>query len=77
MPEGVKSLARYLVKYVVSPPISVRRIDRYDGGKVKYHYKSHRTERVETEEVGVYTFIGRMIQHVLPKGFKRIRYYGV
>ncbi len=25
----------------------------------------------------VYTFIGRMIQHVLPKGFKRIRYYGV
>jgi hypothetical protein len=77
VPERVNSLARYLVKYVVSPPISVRRIDRYDGGKVKYHYKSHRTERVETEEVGVYTFIGRMIQHVLPKGFKRIRYYGV
>ena len=25
----------------------------------------------------MYTFIGRMIQHVLPKGFKRIRYYGV
>jgi len=27
--------------------------------------------------VDVYTFIGRMIQHVLPKGFKRIRYYVV
>ena len=25
----------------------------------------------------VYTFIGRMIQHIPPKGFKRIRYYGV
>ena len=25
----------------------------------------------------VYTFIGRMIQHVFPKGFQRIRYYGV
>src|SRR5687767_13468613 len=23
------------------------------------------------------TFIGRMIQHAMPKGFKRIRYYGV
>ena len=23
------------------------------------------------------TFIGRMIQHVVPKGFKRVRYYGV
>jgi hypothetical protein len=27
--------------------------------------------------VEVYTVIGRMVQHVLPKGFKRIRYYGV
>jgi len=25
----------------------------------------------------VMTFIGRMIQHTRPKGFKRIRYYGV
>ena len=36
-----------------------------------------RTERVEHETVDVETFIGRMIQHTLPKGFKRIRYYGV
>jgi len=27
--------------------------------------------------VAVYTFIGRMIQQVFPKGFQRIRYYGV
>jgi hypothetical protein len=27
--------------------------------------------------VEVYTFIGRMVQHVFPKGFQRIRYYGV
>ena len=64
-------------KYVVSPPISVRRIDRYDGERVTYHYRSHRTDRVERETVEVATFIGRMIQHTMPKGFKRIRYYGV
>src|SRR2546430_9601034 len=40
-------------------------------------YRSHKTERVEWETVAVYTFIGRMIQHVFPKGFQRIRYYGV
>ena len=28
------SLARYLAKYVVSPPIALRRIDRYDGHRV-------------------------------------------
>ena len=62
---------------MVSPPISLRRIDGYDGQSVTYHYRSHKTERVERERVDVYTFIGRMIQHVLPKGFQRIRYYGV
>ncbi len=66
-----------MAKYVVSPPIAVRRIDRYDGARVTYHYRSHRTERVEHETVDVATFIGRMVQHMVPKGFKRIRYYGV
>jgi len=62
VPSGYQSLARYVAKYVVSPPISVRRIDRYDGHRVTYHYRSHRTERVEHETVDVNTFIGRMVQ---------------
>jgi putative transposase/transposase-like zinc-binding protein len=77
VPARYQSLATYLAKYVVSPPISLRRIDRYDGHRVTYHYRSHRSERVERETVEVYTFIGRMVQHVCPKGFKRVRYYGV
>jgi hypothetical protein len=76
-PARYQSLARYLAKYVVSPPISLRRIDRYDGHHVTYHYRSHKTERGERETVDVYTFIGRMVQHVFPKGFQRVRYYGV
>ena len=77
VPSPSQSLATYVAKDVVSPPLAVRRIDRYDGERVTYHYRSHRTERVEHETVGVETFIGRMIQHTMPKGFKRIRYYGV
>jgi Putative transposase/Transposase zinc-binding domain len=77
VPSQYQSLARYVAKYVISPPISVRRIDRYDGERVTYPYRSHRTERVEHETVDVETFIGRMVQHTVPKGFKRIRYYGV
>lgn len=57
--------------------MAVRRIDRYDGERVTYHYRSHRTDRVEHETVEVHPFIGRMVQHALPKGFKRMRYYGV
>jgi Putative transposase len=77
VPSRYQSLATYLATYVVSPPISLRRIDRYDGQQVTYHYRSHKSEQVERETVDVYTFIGRMIQHVFPKGFQRIRYYGV
>ncbi len=77
VPSRYESLARYLAKYVVSPPISLRRIDHYDGHQVKYHYGSHKTKRVEWETIAVYTFIGRMVQHTFSKGFKRIRYYGV
>src|SRR5437667_270403 len=77
VPSESQSVARYVAKYVVSPPIAVRRIDRYDGERVTYHYRSHRTDRMEHETVPVDTFIGRMVQHTMPKGFKRIRYYGV
>jgi hypothetical protein len=68
--------ARYVATDVVSPPIAVRRIDCYDGVRVTYHYRFHRTDRVEQETVPVATFIGRMVQHTLPKGFKRLRYDG-
>jgi hypothetical protein len=77
VPAQAHSVARYVAKYVVSPPIAVRRIDRYDGERVTYHYRSHRTDRMEHETVTVDRFIGRMVQHVMPKGFKRIRYSGV
>jgi hypothetical protein len=77
IPAQAQSVARYVAKYVVSPPIAVRRIDRYDGERVTYHYRSHRTDRMEYETVTVDRFIGRMVQHTLPKGFKRIRYDGV
>jgi putative transposase/transposase-like zinc-binding protein len=77
VPAQAHSVARYVAKYVVSPPIAVRRIDRYDGERVTYHYRSHRTDRMEHETVTVDRFIGRMVQHVMPKGFKRICYYGV
>jgi hypothetical protein len=77
VPAQAHSVARYVAKYVVSPPIAVRRIDRSDGARVTYHYRSHRTDRMEHETVPVATFIGRMVQHTLPKGLQRIRYYGV
>jgi hypothetical protein len=77
VPAQYQSGARSVAQYGVSPPIAVRRIDRYDGAQVTYHYRSHRTDRVEHETVAVEMFRGRMVQHTVPTGFKRIRYDGV
>jgi hypothetical protein len=77
VPAGGKGLAQYLAKYVTSPPISVRRIERYDDQSVSYWYRDHKTQAIQHETVPVLTFIGRMVQHILPKGFQRIRYYGL
>jgi hypothetical protein len=77
VPPGGKGLATYLAKYVVSPPISVRRITRYDDSTVTYWYRDHKTGQIQHETLPVLQFIGRMVQHILPKGFQRIRYYGV
>ena len=77
VPPGGQGLARYLAKYVVSPPISVRRIEQYDGNTVSYWYSDHKTGKIEHLSLPVLRFIGRMVQHILPKGFQRIRYYGL
>jgi len=44
VPSQAQSVARYVARYVVSPPIAIRRIDRYDGQRVMYHYRSVRRE---------------------------------
>jgi hypothetical protein len=76
----VEGLARYIVKYVVSPPMGLSRIIQYDRerGEVTYWYKDHLSRgKKTTVTVDRETFIGRMVQHILPKGFQRIRYYGL
>jgi len=76
-PKNKSGLARYLAKYIASPPISVRRILEYTGKMVKYCYMDHKTKKIKEETVDVMIFIGRMVQHVLPKGFQRVKYYGI
>lgn len=77
VPGTCGGLARYLAKYVASPPIAVRRIVEYDGQSVTYWYNDHETKSKKVETVSVFVFIGRMVQHIMPKGFQRVRYYGV
>jgi hypothetical protein len=78
MPEKapVERLVVYLCKYVSSPPISIRRIENYNGQQVTFHYEDHRRGLVR-ETLSAAAFIGRMIQHLPAKHFRMVRYYGI
>jgi len=45
--------------------------------QLTYRYKDHKTKSKQIETVSVEVFIDRMVQHILPKSFQRIRYYGL
>jgi hypothetical protein len=78
MPEKapVERLVIYLCKYVSSPPISIRRIEDYDGQQVTFRYEDHRRGLVR-ETLSAVAFIRRMIQHLPAKNFRMVRYYGI
>lgn len=78
-PKARRALFRYLGKYLCRPQISLKRILSYSVKKdeVVYRYSSHETGKSEVERTDILTFIGRMVQQILPKSFKRIRYYGL
>jgi hypothetical protein len=69
-----KGLAKYLIKYVISPPIAVRRITEYNGEEVEYYWQDHKSSQQEKAKVSVLEFIRRLVQHILPKGFQRVSF---
>jgi len=78
-PKGKRQLVRYLSKYLCRPQITLKRILSYSKtrNEVIYRYQSHLSGKAEKEVVTPLEFIGRMIQQILPKGFRRIRSFGL
>src|SRR6516165_179767 len=65
----IKSLCREPYEAKVSRTGLTGGMGRRTGRQRALCLPSHRTERVEHETVDVATFIGRMVQHMVPKGF--------
>ncbi len=67
---------KYLAPYIFRVAISNRRIVRFDGEKVTYLYKPRGMRTFKRRTLNVEEFIRRFLQHVLPRGFVKVRYYG-
>ncbi len=70
------SALKYLAPYVYRVAITNNRIEKLENGKVTFWFKSSKTDQWQTATLPVFDFIHRFLQHVLPKGFVKIRYYG-
>lgn len=74
---GVKSVLEYLGRYSHKIAISNHRIKAIDHSKVSFTYKNYRTNQYSLMELKASEFIRRFTQHILPKGFVRIRHFGI
>jgi hypothetical protein len=77
---GPKAVLAYLSRYTHRVAISNRRLISFDGNAVTFRYKDYRHDgagRQRTMTLAADEFIRRFLLHVLPKGFHRIRHYGL
>jgi len=74
---GPKQVLEYLGRYTHRVAISNNRLVGIDDGVVRFRWKNYRAGgRVKTMTLAADEFIRRLLLHVLPDGFQRIRHYG-
>jgi hypothetical protein len=77
---GPEAVLAYLARYTHRVAISNRRLLKADANGVTFRVKDYRIngpERDKTMTLAPDEFIRRFLLHILPKGFHRIRHYGL
>jgi hypothetical protein len=77
---GPEQVLRYLSRYTHRVAISNRRLVSADDNGIAFRWKDYHIDgpdRWKTMTVHPHEFIRRFLLHVLPKGFHRIRHYGL
>ena len=73
---GPQHVLEYLGRYTHRVAISNRRLLALNDGQVSFAWKDYRDGQQKVMTVPAGEFIRRFLQHALPSGFQRIRYYG-
>jgi hypothetical protein len=77
---GPEAVLAYLSRYTHRVAISNRRLLAFDEAGVTFRYKDYRRDGADRQQVMTLAadeFIRRFLLHVLPRGFHRIRHYGL
>lgn len=71
------AVLNYLGRYLHGGPFGEGRLVSFDGEKVSFRYKNHRTVQDGIMSLPVHEFIRRWVMHVPPDGFHMVRGYGL
>lgn len=74
---GAHQILDYLGRYVHRIAITNRRMVSMEGGEVTFRYRDTRDACWRTMTLSAMEFIRRFLQHVLPRGVHKVRYYGL
>ncbi|TAN17589.1 MAG: IS91 family transposase [Chitinophagaceae bacterium] len=75
---GVNQVIEYLGRYTHKIAISNHRLRSMTDGRVTFTYKDYRDgSSTKLMSLGANEFLRRFCLHILPKGFRKIRHYGI
>lgn len=74
---GNDAVLNYLSRYVFRTAITNARILDMDQTHVTFRWKDRHADAWRTERLPGVEFLRRFLQHVLPRGFHKVRYYGL
>jgi Putative transposase/Transposase zinc-binding domain len=72
-----RTALKYLAPYIFRVALSNNRLLSMQDGQVTFRYQDGATHQTKTCTLPAEAFIARFLQHVLPKGFVKVRYYGL
>lgn len=75
--KGAGQVISYLGRYTHRVAISNSRLLSIDNNNVLFRWKDYRDNRWKIMEMDGIGFIRRFLQHILPCGYYKIRYYGL
>ena len=74
---GASAVLRYLGRYTHRVAISNHRLLAFDGDRVTFQWKDYaHGDQPRTMMLSAMEFLRRFVQHILPRGFVRIRQFG-
>lgn len=75
--KGAGQVISYLGRYTHRVAINNSRLLSLSNNVVKFRWKDYRDNRFKIMELDVLCFIRRFLQHILPCGYYKIRYFGI